>query len=152
MEENRQSRKNRKTIAAVVAVASVAVILFVCIFSLYHLPERDPVETPAVNEDATVAALPAEDFQETNDIMSASQQEVSEMLGQLEMQYENAKLNGEPFVAQQDGLRLALAYRQAGETQKAIDFTKSLISENSYDSVFINKCEQFLKTLDSSPR
>ena len=149
MEDNRMSGKKRKTIGAVVAVASIAVVIFLCIFSLYHLPERDPVETPNVNVDATVAQTPAADFEETNDIESATSEQVSEMLGQLEMQYENAKLNNEPYVAQQAGLRLALAYKKAGETQQAIDFTNSLIQNYSYDESFVEKCKEFLKTIEA---
>ena len=141
-------KNNKKTIAAIVAVASIAIIIFLCIFSLYHLPERDPVETPEVAEDATVAPLPAEDFAETNDIMSASQEQVAEMLGELEMQYENAKVNNEPYLAQQAGMRLALAYWKAGQQQNAIEFTNSLIQTYSYDDTFVAKCKDLLKTIE----
>lgn len=149
MEENRPNSKKRKTIAAVVAVASIAVIIFICIFSLYHLPERDPVETPPLNVNESPVNSPAEDFAETNDIMSSSQEQVSEMLGDLEMQYENAKLNDQPYAAQQAGLRLALAYWKAGQTQQAKEFTESLIQNYSYDDSFVAKCKDFLKTIDS---
>ena len=147
MQDNSQARKKRRTIAAVVASCSVAVIIFLCIFSLYHLPERDPVETPPVTENAEPILSPAEDFGETNDIMSASQEQVSEMLGDLEMQYENAKLNNEPYAAQQAGMRLALAYRQAGQPDNAKAVINSLLANYSYDEAFATKCREFLKTL-----
>ena len=139
--------KNKKTISAIIAVSAVAIVLFVCIFSLYHLPERDPVETPEVAENATVAESPAEDFEATNDIMSASQEQVSEMLGSLEMQYENAKLNDEPYVAEQAGMRLALAYYKAGQPQQAKELINSLIQNYSYDEAFVAKCRQLLDTI-----
>ena len=148
MEGNSQNRKKSRTTAAIVAVCSIAVIIFLCIFSLYHLPERDPVETPEVAENATVAEMPVQDFAETNDIMSAQPEEVSEMLGELEMQYENAKVNNEPYVAQQAGMRLALAYWKAGEKQQAIDFTNSLMQTYSYDDAFVAKCKELIKTFD----
>lgn len=151
MEDNRQDVKKRRTLIAVVAVASVAVVLFLCIFSLYHLPERDPVETPEMVTDPNYVESPAGDFEETNDVLSASQEEASQMIGDLEMQYENAKLNGEPYAAEQAGLRLALAYRQAGETQQAITFTNSLIENFGYDTDFVSKCKEFLNTLQSAP-
>lgn len=146
MAENNQP-KRRKTIVAVIAVASIAVVLFLCIFSLYHLPERDPVETPEMVEDPNYVESPAGDFEETNDVMSASQEEVSAMLGELEMQYENAKLNNEPYEAQQAGMRLALAYRQAGQTQEAEKLVNSLMENYSYDENFVAKCKEFLTTL-----
>ena len=149
MEENRQNMRNKKTIAAIVAVAAVAIVIFVCIFSLYHLPERDPVETPELPANATIAETPMQDFSETDDIMSASQQEVSEMLGELEMQYENAKVNDEPYVAEQAGMRLALAYWKAGETQQAKDFLNTLLQNYGYDEAFASKCREMLKTFDS---
>ncbi|MCH5231417.1 MAG: hypothetical protein J1F43_06440, partial [Muribaculaceae bacterium] len=96
----------------------------------------------------TVAPLPAEDFAETNDIMSASQEQVAEMLGELEMQYENAKVNNEPYLAQQAGMRLALAYWKAGQQQNAIEFTNSLIQTYSYDDTFVAKCKDLLKTIE----
>ena len=148
MADNRPPRK-RKTIVAVVAVASIAVVLFLCIFSLYHLPERDPVETPEMAVDPNYVASPAGDFEETNDIMSASGEQVTEMLGNLEMQYENAKLNNEPAEAQQAGMRLALAYRQAGQKQQAVALINSLIQNYNYDEAFVAKCREFLKTIDS---
>ena len=150
MEDNLQPGKNRKTKVAVIAMSSIAVILFLCIFSLYHLPTRNPVETPEVAENATVNETPAQDFAETNDIMSAEPEEVSEMLGELEMQYENAKVNNEPYMAQQAGMRLALAYWKAGESQQAIDLTNSLIQNYSYDEAFVAKCQDFLKTIETS--
>ena len=150
MEDNSQAKKKRRGIAAVIAVASCAVIIFLCIFSLYHLPERDPVETPEMVENPNYVESPAGDFEETNDIMSSSSQQVSEMLGDLEMQYENAKLNNEPYAAQQSGLRLALAYWKAGETQQAKDLTNSLIQDYSFDEAFVGKCQKFLETINSS--
>ena len=150
MEENAPNRKKRRTTAAIIAVCSIAVILFLCIFSLYHLPERDPVETPEVAENADVVTSPAEDFAETNDIMSASQEQVSEMLGNLEMQYQNARLNNEPYEAQQAGMRLALAYWKAGQTQQAVEFTDTLMKTYCFDQSFVSKCQDFLKTIDST--
>lgn len=150
MEENRPTdKKRRKVIIACVATASVAMVLFLCIFSLYHLPTRDPVETPEMVENPNYVESPAGDFEETNDIMSASQEQVSEMLGNLEMQYENAKINNEPYAAQQAGMRLALAYWKCGETQKAVDFTNSLIQNYSYDESFVAKCREFLNTIET---
>lgn len=147
MENNGVNRKKRRTIVAVVAVSSIAVVLFLCIFSLYHLPERDPVEAPVVEANATPVASPAEDFGETNDIMSASQEQASGMIGDLEMQYENAKLNNaEPYAAEQAGMRLALAYWKAGDVKQARDFTNSLIQNYSYDSTFVSRCNQLLET------
>ena len=148
MEGNRDPRKRKKAIVAIVAVCSIAVVLFLCIFSLYHLPERDPVETPVVAENPNYVESPAGDFQETNDIMSASQEQVSEMLGDLEMQYQNAKLNNEPYAAQQAGMRLALAYWKAGDKQQAIDFTNSLIQTYSYDTSFGARCRDLLSTFN----
>ena len=150
MADNSQPRKNRKTIVAVIAVSSIAVILFLCIFSLYHLPERDPVETPEYTENPDVVMTPEQEFGETNDIMSSSQEEVSQMLGNLEMQYQNAQLNGETYEAQQCGLRLAMAYWKAGQTQQAIDFTNSLINTYSLDEPFVTKCREFLSTITST--
>lgn len=145
MEGNGSNSRNKRKIAGIVAVSSIAVILFLCIFSLYHLPERDPVETPEVTADATVAESPAEDFGETNDIMSASQEEVSQMLGELQMQYENAKLNAQPLVAEQAGMRLALAYWKAGQKEQAVELTNSLLDNYGYDEAFAAKCQQLLK-------
>ena len=150
MEDNDQIRKRKKTLVAVVAVSSIAVVIFLCIFSLYHLPERDPVETPEMAENPNYVESPAGDFEETNDIMSASKQEVSQMLGNLEMQYENAKINGEPYQAEQSGLRLALAYWKADQPQHARELTNTLMQNFSYDQAFVGKCEKFLKILDSS--
>ena len=150
MENNNNSKKKKKTIAAIVAVSSIAIVLFLCIFSLYHLPERDPVRTPDVAENPNYAEPPVEDFEETNDIMSSSQEEVSNMLGDLEMQYENAKINNEPYAAQQNGLRLAMAYWKAGETQKAKDLTNSLMQNYSYDEAFVGKCQKFLKIISQA--
>lgn len=150
MEDNNQNRKKKRTVVGIVAVSSIAVVLFLCIFSLYHLPERDPVETPVEAENPNYVESPAGDFEETNDIMSASQEQVSQMLGNLEMQYENAKLNGEPYDAQQAGMRLALAYRQAGQTQNATNLINSLIQDYSFDTPFVKKCEEFLKTINST--
>ena len=152
MEEIHQNKKKRKTLVAVIAVSSVAVVLFLCIFSLYHLPERDPVETPVMVENPNFVESPVGDFEETNDILSASQEQVSEMLGQLEMQYENAKLNNEPYAAEQSGLRLALAYWKAGEVEKARTFTTSLMQNYSYDDAFVAKCSDFLKEISSSSK
>lgn len=149
MDDKDNGRRKRKTTAAIVAVASIAVVLFLCIFSLYHLPERDPVETPVMATDPNYVASPAGDFEETNDIMSASQEQVSEMLGNLEMQYENAKLNGDTYTAEQSGLRLALAYWKAGQKQQAEAFTDSLIQNYGYDSTFVAKCNALLKTISN---
>lgn len=150
MENTNNNKKKRRTLVAIVAVSSIAVVLFLCIFSLYHLPERDPVETPEMVENPNYVESPAGDFEETNDILSASQEQVSEMIGNLEMQYENAQLNDEPYAAQQAGLRLALAYSKAGQIQKAKDLTDSLINSYSYDEAFVAKCKEFLNTLNSS--
>lgn len=148
MEDNNQQRKKRRTLTAVIAVASIAVILFLCIFSLYHLPERDPVETPELAENASPVEAPATDFAETNAIMSASQEEVSAMLGELEMQYQNAKLNDQPYAAQQAGLRLALAYHKAGQNQQAVNLVNSLISDYPLDDAFIARCHEFLQSIE----
>lgn len=40
------NRSRKKTIVTIVAIVSIAVVIFLCIFSLYHLPTRNPVETP----------------------------------------------------------------------------------------------------------
>ncbi|MCH5235225.1 MAG: hypothetical protein J1E16_08005 [Muribaculaceae bacterium] len=149
MEDNRLAKKKRKNIIAAIAISTIVVLLFLFIFSLYHLPERDPVETPELAVNANVDQTPLADFEETNDIMSASQEKVSEMLGDLEMQYENAKLNSEPYAAQQAGMRLAVAYWKAGQKQQAIDFVNSLIQNYSYDNTFVGKCEDLLKLFDS---
>lgn len=149
MEDKGQNVKKRKTTAAIIAVAAVVIVLFLCIFSLYHLPERDPVETPELTENANNVETPLADFEETNDIMTSSQEQVSEMLGELEMQYENAKVNDEPFVAQQSGMRLAVAYWKAGQTQNAINLTNSLIQNYGYDESFVAKCKELLKTITS---
>ena len=148
MENNSLPRKSRKKGVTIVAIASIAVILFLCIFSLYHLPTRDPVETPEMVENPNDVESPAGDFQETNDVMSASEEELSDMIGNLEMQYENASLNDEPYAAQQAGLRLALAYWKNGQTQKAIEFTNSLMENYSYDEQFVGKCKEFLQTIE----
>lgn len=152
MAEIDQTKRKKRIIAGVIAVLSCAGIIFLCIFSLYHLPERDPVRTPDMVENPNYVESPAGDFEETNDIMSASQEQISEMLGNLEMQYENAKLNDEPYVAEQAGMRLALAYWKAGETQQAKDFTNNLMQNFSYDEAFVGKCKEFLKVIDSSNR
>lgn len=149
MEENNQNRKKKKTTVAIVAVSSIAVVLFLCIFSLYHLPTRDPVETPEMVENPNYVESPAGDFEETNDILSASQEEVSGMLGDLEMQYENALLNGEPYVAQQAGMRLALAYKKAGEPEQAKALINTLMENYSYDDSFVTKCKEFLQTFET---
>lgn len=149
MENNSQLKKKRSIIAAIIAVVSCAAVVFLCIFSLYHLPEREKVETPEMVENPNYVESPAGDFEETNDIMSASQEQVSQMLGDLEMQYQNASLNNEPYAAQQAGLRLALAYWKAGETQQAKDFINSLIQNFSYDEAFVGKCRELLKTISS---
>lgn len=149
MQENSPERKKKRTITAIVSVSAVVIVIFLFLFSLFHLPERDPNSDPAWNENATVAETPAEDFGETNDIMSASQEQVSQMLGELEMQYENAKLNSEAPDAEQAGMRLALAYQKAGQTQNAIDLLNSLIQNYSYDTSFVDKCRELLKTLSS---
>ena len=150
MEDQQLARKKRKRIAAIIAVSSIVVLLFIFIFSLYHLPERDPVETPKLAENAEVAQTPLQDFEETNDLMSASREEVSQMLGELELQYENAKVNNEPLVAQQAGLRLALAYSKAGQVKEAKNLLNSLMQNYSYDESFVNKCNEMLKIIDSS--
>ena len=150
MEENRPTdKRRRKLIITCVASASVAMVLFLCIFSLYHLPTRDPVETPEMVENPNYVESPAGDFEETDDVMSASQEQVSQMLGDLELQYENAKLNNEPYAAEQAGMRLALAYWKSGETQQAVDFTNSLIQNYNYDESFVAKCQEFLKTIET---
>ena len=145
MEGNNKSRMNRKTLVAIVACSAVAIVLFLCIFSLYHLPTRNPVETPEMVENPNYVESPAGDFQETNDVMSASQEEVSAMLGDLEMQYENAKLNNEPYAAQQSGLRLALAYYKAGEVSQAKNLINSLMQSYSYDEAFVGKCKEMME-------
>ena len=150
MEDQQLARKKRKRITAIIAVSSIVVLLFIFIFSLYHLPERDPVETPELAENAEVAQTPLQDFEETNDLMSASREEVSQMLGELELQYENAKVNNEPLVAQQAGLRLALAYSKAGQVKEAKNLLNSLMQNYSYDESFVNKCKEMLKIIDSS--
>lgn len=147
MERNNQQRKKRRIATVVIAVSSIAVVIFLCIFSLYHLPERDPVRTPEMVVDPNYVESPAGDFEETNDIMNASQAQVSQMLGNLEMQYENAKLNDEPYAAQQAGLRLALAYWKAGEKQQAKDLVNSLETSYSFDESFMKKCKEFLDTI-----
>lgn len=147
MENNNQQRKKRRIATVVIAVSSIAVVIFLCIFSLYHLPERDPVRTPEMVVDPNYVESPAGDFEETNDIMNASQAQVSQMLGNLEMQYENAKLNDEPYAAQQAGLRLALAYWKAGEKQQAKDLVNSLETSYSFDESFMKKCKEFLDTI-----
>lgn len=149
MENKVNNRKKRKTIVAIVAVSSIVVVLFLCIFSLYHLPTRNPVETPDMAENPNYVESPAGDFQETNDIMSASQQQVSEMLGDLEMQYQNAQLNNDPYAAMQDGLRLATAYWKAGQTQQARDLINSLMQNYSYEETFVTKCRELLNIIDS---
>lgn len=150
MEDQEMSRKKRRRLVAWVACGSIAVVLFLCIFSLYHLPTRNPVETPDYAENPNYVESPAGDFEETNDVVSASQEEVSEMLGNLELQYENAKLNGEPYDAQQAGMRLALAYWKAGQTQNAYDLMNSLMQNYSYDQPFVQKCREFLDSISSS--
>ena len=149
MEDNGLNRKKRRRIAAIVAVSSIAVILFLCIFSLYHLPERDPVETPVMVEDPNYVESPAGDFEETNDIMSASQEQVAGMLGDLEMQYHNAQLNEEPYAAQLAGIRLAVAYWKAGETSQAKELINSMMQSYSFDESFVGKCRELLKTIDA---
>lgn len=150
MEDNNMTtRKKKKTMMAVVAVCSVAVVLFLCIFSLYHLPTRNPVETPEMVEDPNYVASPAGDFEETNDIMSASSEQVSEMLGNLEMEYQNAMVNNETYVAEQAGMRLALAYWKAGEVKQAEELTNTLINNFSYDEAFVKKCHEMQKIIAS---
>lgn len=149
MEANNGNAKRRKTIVAVIAVVSVVVVIFLFIFSLYHLPTRNPVETPEWNENAEVVESPEQDFATTNDIMNSSQEEVGQMLGNLEMQYENAKVNNEPYEAQQAGMRLALAYDKAGEPQQARELINSLMQTYSYDSIFVSKCHEFLRSIDT---
>lgn len=150
MEDTRLDRKKRKTIVAIIATASVAVIIFLCIFSLYHLPTRNPVETPEIAVDPNYTEPTVSGIEETNDVMSASQEHVSEMLGDLELQYENAKVNNEPYQAEEAGLRLALAYWKAGQTQQAKEFTETLIQTYSYDTSFVEKCKELLKTINTS--
>ena len=152
MDNNPQGSNRRKWVATAIAVVTIVVLLFIFIFSQFHLPERDPVRTPDMVENPNYVESPAGDFEETNDIMSASQEQVSEMLGNLEMQYENAKINDEPYAAEQAGMRLALAYWKAGETQQAKDFTNNLMQNFSYDEAFVGKCKEFLKVIDSSNR
>lgn len=150
MEDTRLDRKKRKTIVAIIATASVAVIIFLCIFSLYHLPTRNPVETPEMAVDPNYTEPTVSGIEETNDVMSASQEQVSEMLGDLELQYENAKVNNEPYQAEEAGLRLALAYWKVGQTQQAKEFTGTLIQTYSYDTSFVEKCKELLKTINTS--
>lgn len=149
MEDNQQAKKKRRNIMAAVAISTIVVLLFLFIFSLYHLPERDPVETPELTANADVTETPLADFEATNDIMTASQEEVSGMLGELEMQYENAKVNNEPYEAEQAGMRLAVAYWKAGQVQNARDLVNSLIQNYGYDESFVGKCNDLLKIIDS---
>lgn len=144
MATDNQGNNHRRRNAAIVSICAAAVVLFVCIFSLYHLPERDPVETPVMAVDDNAVSSPAGDFEETNDVMSATPEEASAMIGQLEMQYENAALNSEPYQAQQDGMRLALAYIKAGQKDKAKEFIQKLMESYPYDSLFVNNCKQFI--------
>lgn len=146
--ETLNREKKRKTIAAIVAVCAVVIVLFLFLFSLFHLPERDPVEDPEWTENADATQLPASDFEETNEVMSGTQEQDSEILGELEMQYENAKLNAEAPAAQQAGMRLALAYWKAGETEQAKEFVKTLMANYSYDTDFVEKCRELLTTFD----
>lgn len=150
MENNGKNINKRKGIVVAVALSSVAIVLFLCIFSLYHLPTRHPIETPDIAENPNYVESPIGDFQETNDVMSASQEQASAMLGELEMQYENAKVNNEPYAAQQAGMRLALGYWKAGQKQQAIDFLKTLINNFSYDSSFVEKCQELISSISSN--
>lgn len=147
METNPKPLHHRKRIAAIIAVCSIVVLLFIFFFSLFHLPERDPIETPQLAENPNYVASPAADFQETLDINSATPEQVSEMLGELEMQYANAQLNSEPYAAQQAGMRLALAYEKAGQIQQADSLILSLKNQYGYDDAFVTKCNEFLKNI-----
>lgn len=149
MENKGDSGTNKKRIGGIIAVCAVIIVLFLFLFSLFHLPERDPIETPEIAENPNYVESPAGDFQETNDIDSSTPEQVSEMLGELELQYENAKINGEPYAAQQAGFRLAYAYYKAGEVGKAKEMLNVLMESNSYDEAFVGKCQELLKVINA---
>ena len=147
MDNNPQGSNRRKWVATAIAVVTIVVLLFIFIFSQFHLPERDPVETPEWTENADIVTTPAQDFAETNDITSASPEELSNMLGNLELQYENAKVNNESYATQQSGFRLAYAYWKAGQTENALILLKSLSMDFSYDQNFVEKCNDLAATI-----
>ena len=140
-----RKRRQRRIAVAVVAVASVAAILFVCIFSLYHLPTRNPVETPEMVVDPNDVASPAGDMEMTQQVVNASPEEASAMLGELEMNYQNAALNGENSEAQQAGMRLVYAYEKAGQTQNARNLLQKMMADYAYDTAFTADCQKLLE-------
>ncbi|MCH5224878.1 MAG: hypothetical protein J1D77_02720 [Muribaculaceae bacterium] len=147
MEDKIQSKKKKKTIVAVVTVVSIVVVIFLFLFSLFHLPERNPDVTPPLSEDPGFVESPVAGFEETNDIMEGSGQEDSEMLGQLEMEYENATLNGPASEAEEAGMRLALAYWKANQPQQALDLLNSLLQQYPLDEPFVAKCKDMIATI-----
>lgn len=146
--DQNKARRQRRMAVAIVSVASIAAILFVCIFSLYHLPTRNPVETPEYAVDDNAVSSPAGDIEETNDILEGSQENASNMIGTLEMDYQNAALNGEPYEAEQAGMRLALTYMKAGENTQAKSTLEKLIETYPYDNEFVGYCNKLLQEIN----
>lgn len=142
-----QQNKNNgiKMRIGIVSAIAAAIVIFVCIFSLYHLPERDPVETPVMAVDDNAVSSPAGDIEETNDMTQSTPEQVAAMIGDLEMQYQNAALNSEPYEAQQAGLRLALAYIKAGQESNAKELIDKMLEAYPYDKNFVDDCNKMIE-------
>lgn len=144
MQDNKPNYFRRTNIVWTVAVL---VIIFVFIFSMFHLQQRgeDRLDDTIVNYNFVPS--PDNGLRETYDLVNSTSEEVGAMIPQLEMQYENAVVNSEPYLAQQDGMRLALAYIKVHDRNQASRLLENLIKTYPYDTDFVSRCQKILNDI-----
>ena len=145
MKEDNKPNYFRRT--NIVWTVAVLVIIFVFIFSMFHLQQRGEYKIDDTLVNYNFVPSPDNGLRETYDLVNSSSEEVNNMIPELEMQYQNATLNSEPYEAQQTGMRLALAYIKIHDRKQARAILNNLIAAYPYDTDFVKKCNMLLNDI-----
>lgn len=125
----------------------VICIIFLFIFSMFHLQQRGEYkmdETIVSYNDPyafyTGSSTPG-------NVSSSSESEVKTLLPQLQLDYDNAKVNGDFANIQQSGMTLAMAYLKLHDRRQARNLLDELKQQFSYDTQFVAQCDKVLNLI-----
>lgn len=144
--ENNHKTQLRKT--TVIWSSAVIIIIFLFIFSMFHLQQRGEyrVDDTLVDYNYTPEAYQSPNA--VNDFSNSSQSDVESLIPQLQLNYDNAALNGDYMDVQAAGMTLAMAYLKIHDRKDCKKVLNSLIEQYPEDQAFVAQCQKILKRID----
>lgn len=122
---------------------AVIIIIFLFIFSMFHLQQRGHYNTDDVISELNYYPVDNENF----DWENSSDSEINQYINSLQLQYDNASLNGSYQQVEVAGMNLAMGYLKIHDRPQAIEILTKLKEQFSYDAAFVTRCNKIIEKI-----